>query len=263
MRAPVDCVPPSAFDPDHPPEAVHEVAFFDDQESVADAPVAIVLGDTERLTLGTGVCTETVTDCAAVPPPPVQVKVYVLLALNAPVDWVPLTALAPDQPPDAEQEAALLADHVRVEPAPLATVDGFALKVTMGAPALTVTVTDWDAVPPVPVQVSPNVAVDERDRDAAEPLTGLDPLHAPVAEHDAAFVELQVRFVVAPAAIAVGLALMVTVGGADFTDTVADCVALPPLPVQVSVKVSVWVSAPVDCVPLTALVPDHPPEAVH
>ncbi|HEX4242389.1 MAG TPA: hypothetical protein VHZ53_13345 [Steroidobacteraceae bacterium] len=41
---------------------MQEVAFFDDQDSVADAPLAIVLGDTERLTLGTGVWTETVAD---------------------------------------------------------------------------------------------------------------------------------------------------------------------------------------------------------
>ena len=46
----------------------------------------MVLGEIERLTLGTGVCTETIADCVAVPPAPVQVSVYVVLAVTAPVD---------------------------------------------------------------------------------------------------------------------------------------------------------------------------------
>ena len=37
---------------------------------------------------------------------------------------------------------------------------------------------------------------------------------------------------------------------------------MPPEPEQVRVKVVPAVSAPVDCVPVVALVPVHPPEAV-
>ena len=59
-----------------------------------------------------------------------------------------------------------------------------------------------------------------------------------------------------------GLALRLTVGGSDFTDTVADCMALPPVPLQVSIKVALSVSAPVDCEPCRALVPDQAPEAI-
>ncbi len=60
-----------------------------------------------------------------------------------------------------------------------------------------------------------------------------------------------------------GEARNVTVGAADFTDTVADWVALPPEPVQVRPYVEFTVCAPVDCEPLVALAPDHAPDAVH
>jgi len=59
------------------------------------------------------------------------------------VDHEPLMAFAPDQPPDAVHEVALLTDHVTVEAVPLATVLGLALKLTVGVgAALTVTVAD-------------------------------------------------------------------------------------------------------------------------
>jgi len=48
----------------------------------------------------------------------------------------------------------------------------------------------------------------------------------------------------------------------QFTRTVADAEVFPPGPTQVSVKMLVRVSAPVDCVPLVALAPCHAPEAV-
>ncbi len=52
------------------------------------------------------------------------------------------------------QEVEFVADQVRVEPLPLATVLGLAAKVTAGAGAFTETVADCEALPPVPVQVS-------------------------------------------------------------------------------------------------------------
>jgi hypothetical protein len=70
------------------------------------------------------------------------------------VDCVPLTALAPDQAPEAVQAVALVETHVKVELLPLATVLGLADSVTVGAGGVTETVTDWVAVPPVPVQVN-------------------------------------------------------------------------------------------------------------
>ena len=73
------------------------------------------------------------------------------MAVSAPVDCVPLTALAPDQPPEAVQEVALVADQFSVALAPLVIALGPTLKVTVGATALMDTVADWAAVPPGPV----------------------------------------------------------------------------------------------------------------
>lgn len=70
------------------------------------------------------------------------------------MDKLPLTASLPDQPPEAVQEVALVETHVRVDVSPLATVLGFAERVTVGAGALTDTVADCDALPPAPVQVN-------------------------------------------------------------------------------------------------------------
>jgi hypothetical protein len=77
------------------------------------------------------------------------------LAVSAPVDCEPLTGMVPDQPPDAVQVVAFVADQVRVEPLPLATVVGLAAKVITGAVAVTETVADWLALPPPPEQASP------------------------------------------------------------------------------------------------------------
>ena len=64
------------------------------------------------------------------------------LAVRAPVDWVPLTALLPDQAPPAVQAVALLEDHAKVAALPLLTVLGEAEKLTVGAGLLTDTVVD-------------------------------------------------------------------------------------------------------------------------
>jgi hypothetical protein len=47
-------------------------------------------------------------------------------------------------------------------------------------------------------------------------------------------VEDQLKVEPLPLATVLGLAVKCTVGAAEVTETVADCVALPPLPVQVS-----------------------------
>lgn len=75
--------------------------------------------------------------------------------VSAPVGDEPLVALVPDQAPVALQEVALVEDQVNVDVPPLATVLGPALKVTVGAGAVTETVADCVALPPPPVQVSP------------------------------------------------------------------------------------------------------------
>jgi hypothetical protein len=95
-----------------------------------------------------------------------------------------------------------------------------------------------------------------------DPLVAWLPDQAPEATHEVALVEDQVRVAALPLVTVLGLALRVTVGGREVTVTVADCVALPPVPVQVNAYVLFVLSAPVDCDPLIALLPDQLPEAV-
>jgi hypothetical protein len=66
-----------AFIPDQPPEAVQAVALALVQLRVEELPVVTVVGVALKVTVGTvgPEATVTVTDCAAVPPAPVQVSV--------------------------------------------------------------------------------------------------------------------------------------------------------------------------------------------
>lgn len=75
--------------------------------------------------------------------------------MRAAVVCEPLVARVPDHPPLAVQAVAFVADHVRVELLPLTTLLGLAVNVTVGAGAVTVTVADCEALPPLPVQVIP------------------------------------------------------------------------------------------------------------
>jgi hypothetical protein len=61
--------------PDQAPEALQDVALVAAQVNVALLPLVIALGPTLRLTVGVGDLMETVVDCEAVPPAPVQVNV--------------------------------------------------------------------------------------------------------------------------------------------------------------------------------------------
>ena len=75
------------------------------------------------------------------------------MALSAPVPALPLIGSLPDQPPEAVQLAALVEDQLSVAEPPLLTVAGLALRLTVGG-AETLTVADWLALPPGPLQVS-------------------------------------------------------------------------------------------------------------
>ena len=65
--------------------------------------------------------TETIVDAFAVPPEPVQDRLNAVVLVRAPVDWLPEVALAPDHPPEAEQEVAFVDDQVSVDAPLLAT----------------------------------------------------------------------------------------------------------------------------------------------
>jgi hypothetical protein len=75
VSAPVDCEPPvAALAPDQAPDAVQDVALVTDQVSTELLPLATVLGAADKVTVGAGVVTETVADCVAFPPLPVQLR---------------------------------------------------------------------------------------------------------------------------------------------------------------------------------------------
>jgi hypothetical protein len=155
VSAPLDWEPLIALLPDQPPEAVHAVALFEAHVRVALLPLATVLGLALMLTVTVGLAlTDTVADCAALPPGPVQLSVYVALAVSAPVDWVPCTDFVPDQAPEAVQAVAFVVAQFNVALLPLVMALGPTLKLTVGAGDLIETVADWVAVPPFPVQIS-------------------------------------------------------------------------------------------------------------
>lgn len=78
-----------------------------------------------------GAVTVTVMLWEALPPAPVQVKVYVVVAAGLTV-CEPEVDLLPDQPPEAIQDAALVEDQVRVTDWSEVTEVGAAVRVRMG-----------------------------------------------------------------------------------------------------------------------------------
>lgn len=75
FSAPVDCEPLSDLLPVQPFEAEHAVAFWDDHVRAAPLPLVTVLGLAAMDTVGAcgDVLMDTVADCVALPPAPVQV----------------------------------------------------------------------------------------------------------------------------------------------------------------------------------------------
>ena len=116
----------------------------------------------------------------------------------------PLVALLPDQPPDAVHAVALALLQLSVL-LPFKSIQvGFAVNVTVGLAAVTVTLALWLALPPAPEHASVNVVFDVRFEIVSPP--------------DVAFVPLQ-----PPLATEVGFALNDTVGaGAAPTVTLTD-----------------------------------------
>jgi hypothetical protein len=148
--------------------------------------------------------------------------VYVWLVVRFPVVSEPLLALVPDQPPDAVQALALLLVQLSVELPPLAMLLGFALSVTVGAAALTVTAAVADPVPPGPEQVKVNVELAVSVPVDCEPCTALVPDQAPDAVQLVALLVDQLRVAAPPLVMVLGAALKLTVGKADRIETVAD-----------------------------------------
>jgi len=79
-------VPLVAFAPANvPPVAVHEVALVELQVNVAVPPPAIVVGFAVRVAVGMVPIVTVAVAAVLVPPSPLQVNEYVVLAARAPV----------------------------------------------------------------------------------------------------------------------------------------------------------------------------------
>ena len=256
MSTPVEAVPPVALLPDQAPEAVQLVALVLDHVSVDAPPLATLVGEALKVSVGAGRMV-TLTLRLTEPPAPLQLSVKVESVVSAPVEAVPLTALVPDHAPEARQLAALVVVHVSVDALPLATLVGEVLKVSVGGAMATTAV--CVTLPPGPLQLSVKVESIVSAPVEAVPLSNWGPLHAPEAVQLAALVVVHVSVDALPLATLVGEALKVSVGGAMATTAV--CVTLPPGALQLSVKVESAVSTPVEAVPPVALLPDQAPDA--
>jgi len=158
-----------------------------------------------------------------------------VVVVRAPVFMLPLVGSLPDQPPEAVQLVAFVEDQLSIAEPPLLTVVGLALRPTVGG-AETLTVTDWLALPPGPLQVSVKVVVALSAPVLELPLVGSLPDQPPEAVQLLALVEDQLSIADPPLLTLVGFALRLTVGLTRVeTLTVTDCVVLPPAPLQVSV----------------------------
>jgi hypothetical protein len=146
---------------------------------------------------------------------------------------------------------------------PTTAVLGLATSCTTGAEASTVTVTDWIADPPGPVQSSVKSVVSVRGPVSCEPLTAVEPLQLFEEVQDWASVAFQVSVVSSPLAIVVAAAVRTIVGASPTTVTSVWAVLVPLGPVQVTAKVVVSVTLGTTMVPFTGcgplipLVPSH------
>ena len=217
VNGPVGWLPEVGLVPDQPTEAVQEVAFVEDQVSVEDPPLATDAGLAASDTVGTRGETVTVADALAVPPNPVQERLNVLPLVNAPVDWFPEVALAPDHPAEAVQAVASVENQESVEDPPLATDMGFAASDTVGSGGGggvpdTLTLTDAVTVPCEPAQVREKLPLAVSAPVDWLPKVALEPDHAPEAVQVVAFVEDQESIEAPPLVTDVGLAASDTAG---------------------------------------------------
>lgn len=180
---------------------MHDDAFVLVHESRVLPPLAI--GVAVRLAVGAGT-TVTVFESLAVPATPVHVSANVVFVESVPLAALPLVALEPDQPPpDALHEPAFVLVHDTCVVAPLATLAGLTVTLTVGGPT---TATDLAslALPPAPAHVSVNVVLVESALLVALPLAACAPAQPPDAVHDVALVLVQESCVVPPIATLLG-----------------------------------------------------------
>ena len=147
----------------------------------------------------------------------------------------------PLQAPDATHVVALVETQVNVLLAPLLTVVGAADSDTVGTGGggfVTVTDVLAAAVPPVPEQLSVNVASAFNAPVLSLPETAFAPLQAPVAVHDVALVDDHVNVLLAPLLTVVGAADSATVGAGAGPPPPEELPPPPPPPHAARVKAS-------------------------
>ena len=108
-------------------DAVQLKLICDVETVVAVSPAGVVGG-----VVSTPAITVTIALCVAVPPAPVQARVYVPVVVRLASVCVPDVALVPDHALDAVQEVALVLDQVSVDELPLVTDVGDAERVMVG-----------------------------------------------------------------------------------------------------------------------------------
>ncbi len=129
---------------------------------------------------GGGGLTFTTAEQDAVPPGPVAVPVYVVVAVGE-TTRVPLgTGVTEPMPWLIEKETAFVVVHVSVELLPSTMVTGFEERVQVGAEGggggtFTLTIAVHDAVPPGPVAVPVYVVVAVGDTEREPLATGVTP----------------------------------------------------------------------------------------
>lgn len=224
VTAPVLWAPPIDFVPLQPPDAVQAVALAEVHVSVEAPPLATARGATVKVTLGRAL-TVTVTAAAALlPPVPVQVIEYVVVAVRGAVLREPLGFNEPAQPPEAVHAVAPMELQVNVDVPPGGTTPGFAVSVAVGAGMTRTAAVATLLLPSAPVQVSEKVESAVMAAVLWLPLVANAPVQPPVATHDVALVEVHVNVLDAPAATASGAAVNDAVGG----DMVVGVVPRPP-----------------------------------
>jgi hypothetical protein len=152
-------------EPDHPPEALQEVAFWVVHASWVVCPTSIAEGvAVKEVTMAADgrLVTVSIADWGRlVPQGPVQTSVYVSIpaALIVPV-LAPVLKVgsAPDQAPDAAHEVAPVVVQAKMAASPVWIVGGVIVKLVINATPLvgviTFSETELPVEPPGPVQVS-------------------------------------------------------------------------------------------------------------
>jgi len=239
------------------------------QLSFAAVPVVTVPGVAFSVTVGSGYTTVTSTEAFDVPPGPVQARSNVVVPVSAEDVSEPEGGRLPVHPLDAAQSVAFVLVHESAAVPFGATLVGFAVSVAVGAGGgVTATVTELLASPPAPEQVNAKVLEAVRAGVDSVPDVARLPVQVPDAVQDVAFVLVHVSFAAPPYASVAESTLSCTVGagggGAEATTVaVFESLTVPPVPVQLRVKVVFAESALLIMLPLIDCPPDQPPDALH